>query len=117
MRNQSQRLRERRPFRHGQHAIDIRVAFEDALAAGKDQYVEAGARQALPQCAHQRRRQQNVAQPPQGDDQNSRPFRQIEMGHAICYRIHRPSAPFPKFVLHRGTLWHELRKQRALASI
>jgi hypothetical protein len=24
----------------------------------------------------------------------------------------RPSAPFPKFVIHRGTLWHELRKQR-----
>jgi len=27
------------------------------------------------------------------------------------------SAPFPKFVIHCDTLSHELRKQRALASI
>ena len=74
--HQSQRLAGRRPRLRGHDRVDIGIALEDAFGAGIDQHLDPGLRKAMAQRAHQRRREQHIAQPPQRDDENSWAFGQ-----------------------------------------
>jgi len=65
-------LRRRRPLRHADDAIDVRIAGENPCGIGKHEHVDAGIRPGPAQAADQRRRQQQVADATQRDDQDSR---------------------------------------------
>ena len=49
--------RRRRPRRHGDDAIDVRIALDDARGAGEHQHVDRGIGPGAPQAADKRRRQ------------------------------------------------------------
>ena len=59
--------------------IDVRIALEDALAAAEYENVEPRLRKAAPDRADERRGEQDVAEPPQRDDQDARARGQIEV--------------------------------------
>src|SRR5262249_48963285 len=63
-------LGERWPLRSGDDLINIRVALENAFTAGEDQHVHARIGEAATNAAHEWRREQNITQPPQRDDEN-----------------------------------------------
>ena len=62
----------RRPLRHADDAIDVRIAGEDPRGVGKHEHVDVGIRPGPAQAADQRCRQQQVADATQRDDQDSR---------------------------------------------
>ena len=62
--NQSKRLSGRGPFRNCDHIVDVRISPQDALASPKYEDVERGLRKTLPDGAHERRGQQNIAEAP-----------------------------------------------------
>ena len=62
--NQSERFPGRRPLGDGDHIVDVRVAFEDALAAAEYEDLEPGLRKTSPDRAHERRGEQHVTEAP-----------------------------------------------------
>ena len=86
-----------RPRRHGDDAVEIGIAVEDAGGVGKHQRVDGGVRPGAAQAADQRRGQQHVAEPAQRDHQNARARRQLDavalMARRRAFARRAPSAP------------------------
>ena len=74
-------LRRRRARRHRDDAVKIGIAGEDDVGAGEHQRLDPGVGPGAAQAAHERRRQQNVAEPAQRDHEDARLRRQVEAAH------------------------------------
>ena len=86
---------------------EIGITLDDRCRVGEYQGVDCSLRPRPPQAADQRRGQQHVAQPAQGDDQNARPLRQLDAAHgghgaappdpfaARCFSAMPPATPTP----------------------
>ena len=70
--DQHQRVHGAAPRRQDDHAVDVRIAFDDAGGAGEHQNVDRRIGPRAPHAADQRRGQQHVAEPAQRDDQDAR---------------------------------------------
>ena len=80
-RSDGEALREIRPRRHHDDAVEIGIAGENALGAGEDERLDPRVGPGAPEAAHQRRREQDVAQPAQHDHEDARPRRKVEAVH------------------------------------
>jgi hypothetical protein len=71
MRTELGALRKCWPWRHGDDAVDVRIALNDPRGVGKDQHIDSRIGPRAAQAADQRRRQKQIADAAQGDDKDA----------------------------------------------